>query len=94
MDDADYLILGPGQHDQHAPKSVADYLRQTRGIKVGVVNLLMFRPFPADLLSRVLKGKRAVAVLERLDQPLAVELPIMREVRAAMSRCSGKRPRS
>jgi pyruvate-ferredoxin/flavodoxin oxidoreductase len=85
-EDADYLILGQGSMISTA-EVVADYLRQTRGIKVGVVNLLMFRPFPADLLSRVLKGKRAVAVLERLDQPLAVELPIMREIRAAMSKC-------
>ena len=57
-----------------------------RGVKVGVVNLLMFRPFPADLLSRVLKGKKGVAILERLDQPLAVDLPLMREIRATMSR--------
>ncbi len=86
VEDADYLILGQGSVIPNA-EVVADYLRQTRGIKVGVVNLLMFRPFPADLISRVLKGKRAVTVLERLDQPLAVELPIMREVRSTMSRC-------
>ncbi len=96
-EDADYLILGQGSMISTA-EAVADYLRQTRGIKVGVVNLLMFRPFPADRLSRLLKGKRAVAVLERLDQPLAVELPIMREVRAVMSQClengreDGQRP--
>ncbi len=84
-EDADYLILGQGSMIPTA-EAVADYLRDSRGLKVGVVNLLMFRPFPDDLLSRVLKGKRGVAVLERLDQPLAVELPIMREVRATMSR--------
>ncbi len=84
--DADYLILGQGSMIPTA-EAVADYMRDQRGIKVGVVNLVMFRPFPADLLSRVLKGKKGVAVLERLDQPLAVELPMMREVRATMSRC-------
>ena len=83
--DADYLILGQGSMIPTA-EVVADYLREQRGIKVGVINLLMFRPFPADLISRLLKGKRGVAVLERLDQPLAVELPLMREVRAVMSR--------
>ena len=85
VDDADYLILGQGSMIPTA-EAVADYLRESRGIKVGVVNLVMFRPFPADLLSRVLKGKQGVAVLERLDQPLAVDLPLMREVRATMSR--------
>ena len=86
VDDADYLIFGQGSMIPTA-EAVADYLRETRGIKVGVVNLVMFRPFPADLIGRVLKGKKGVAVLERLDQPLAVDLPLMREVRATMSRC-------
>ena len=66
---------------------VADYLRETRDLKVGVVNLLMFRPFPSDLLGQILKGKKGVTVLERLDQPLACELPIMREVRATLGQC-------
>jgi pyruvate-ferredoxin/flavodoxin oxidoreductase len=85
-DDAEYLIFGQGSMISTA-EAVADYLRDTRGIRVGVINLLMFRPFPADLVSRFLKGKRGVAVLERVDQPLAVDLPLMREVRATMSRC-------
>lgn len=85
-DDADYLIMSQGSVLPSA-EAVADYLRETRGLKVGVVELLMFRPFPADQLSRVLKGKKAVTILERLDQPLAVDLPVMRETRATMSRC-------
>jgi pyruvate-ferredoxin/flavodoxin oxidoreductase len=85
-DDADYLIVGQGSIVPTA-EAVADYLRSTRGLKVGVVNLVMFRPFPADLLGRVLKGKAGVAVLERLDQPLAVDPPLMREIRATVSKC-------
>ncbi|MBM4207347.1 MAG: pyruvate ferredoxin oxidoreductase [Gammaproteobacteria bacterium] len=85
-EDADYLILGQGSLIPSA-EAVADYLRKTRDIKVGVVDLVMFRPFPADLIGKVLKGKKAVTVLERLDQPLAVDPPIMREVRAALSKC-------
>jgi hypothetical protein len=46
----------------------------------------MFRPFPADLIVKLLKGKKAVAILERTDQPLAVDLPMVREVRAAMAK--------
>lgn len=85
-DDADYLILGQGSIVPSA-EAVVDYLRETRRIKVGVVNLVMFRPFPADLLSKVLKGKKGVVVLERLDQPLAADLPIARELRATISKC-------
>ena len=85
-DDAEYLILGQGSMIPTA-EAVADYMREERGIKLGVIDLVMFRPFPAELLSHLIKGKRAVAILERLDQPLAVDLPLMREVRATISRC-------
>ena len=85
-EDADYLILGQGSLIPSA-MAVADYLRETRRLKVGVVNLLMFRPFPAAALARVLRGRRGVAVLERLDQPLASDLPLIREVRATLNKC-------
>lgn len=86
VEDADYLIIGQGSLIPSA-EAVADYLREKRKIKVGVVNMIMFRPFPGDLLGKILKGKKGVAVLERLDQPLAVDLPLMRETRAAISKC-------
>lgn len=83
-EDAQYILIGQGSVVSTA-QAVADYLRKTRGLRVGVVNLLMWRPFPSDLISHILKGKSGVTVLERLDQPLAVELPIMREIRACLS---------
>ena len=85
-EDAEYLILGQGSVVVTA-EAVVDYLRETRGIKAGVVNLTMFRPFPGDLLGSLLKGRKGVAVLERVDQPMAEDLPVVREVRAALSRC-------
>ena len=84
-DDADYLIVGQGSLIPTA-EAVADYLRKERKIKVGVVNLLMFRPFPGDLVSQLLQGKKGVAVLERVDQPLAADLPLIREIRAVLSK--------
>nr|WP_297789589.1 2-oxoacid:acceptor oxidoreductase family protein [uncultured Allomuricauda sp.] len=85
-EDADYLILGQGSLVPSA-EVVVDYLRETRGIKVGVVDLVMFRPFPSDMLGEILKGKKAVTILERLDQPLAVDSPITREVRSVLNKC-------
>ena len=85
VDDADYLIVGMGSMIATA-EAVADYLRAKRRVKVGVVNLTMFRPFPGDLVSQVLKGRKGVAVLERTDQPLAEDLPLMREVRASLTK--------
>lgn len=84
-EDADYLIIGMGSMIVQA-EAVADYLRKTRKLKVGVVDATMFRPFPGDALSKLLKGKKGVAVLERTDQPLAEDLPLMREVRAAITK--------
>ena len=86
LDDADYVIVGQGSVVVTA-EAVAEYLRRTRKIKVGVVNMTMFRPFPGDLVAQLLKGRQGVAVLERVDQPLAEDLPMIREIRAALTRC-------
>ncbi|MDJ0868922.1 MAG: 2-oxoacid:acceptor oxidoreductase family protein [Myxococcota bacterium] len=86
VDDADYLLVGQGSLIPSA-HAVADYLRDTRGLRIGVVELTMFRPFPADGIGRLLHGRKGVTVLERLDQPLAVDPPLMREIRAALSKC-------
>jgi len=85
LDDAEWVILGQGSVVSNA-EAVADWFRETRKLKVGVLNLTMFRPFPADLVTRMLKGRTGVVVLERTDQPLAVDPPVLREIRAAMSK--------
>ncbi|HTL05136.1 MAG TPA: 2-oxoacid:acceptor oxidoreductase family protein, partial [Gemmatimonadales bacterium] len=85
LDDAEWVIAGQGSVVANA-EAVADHLRATRGLKVGVLDLVMFRPFPADLVTRLLAGKRGVVVLERTDQPLAVDAPLLRELRAAMAK--------
>nr|VFJ98906.1 MAG: pyruvate-ferredoxin/flavodoxin oxidoreductase [Candidatus Kentron sp. LFY] len=84
--DADYLIIGMGSMLVQA-EAVADYLRETRGIKVGVVNVIMWRPFPGELIAKVVRGRKGVVVLERTDQPLAADLPLMCEVRDAVAKC-------
>ncbi len=94
-DDAEYLIVGQGSMVPSA-EAVVDYLRDTRGLKVGVVDMVMFRPFPSDLIGAILQGKKGVTVLERLDQPLAADLPLMREIRATVSKCleNGRDPKN
>lgn len=84
LDDAEYAIVGQGSVVSNA-EAVCDHLRDARGLRVGVMNLAMFRPFPADVVSRLLRGKKGVVVLERTDQPLAVDAPLLRELRAAMA---------
>jgi pyruvate-ferredoxin/flavodoxin oxidoreductase len=84
MEDAAYVLVGQGSVVSDA-EAVCDHLRDRKGIKVGVLNVTMFRPFPAALMAQLLAGRRAVTVLERLDQPLAADPPLLREIRSAMS---------
>ncbi len=83
-DDAEYLIVGQGSIVWNA-EAVCDHLRQ-QGVKMGVVNVTMFRPFPSDLIAGLLRGKKAVVVLERVDQPLAADPPLLREIRVALAK--------
>ncbi len=85
LDDAEYVIAGQGSVVANA-EAVVDHLRDRRGLKVGVLNVTMFRPFPADFITGLLRGTKHVVVLERLDQPLAVDAPLLREIRAAMGK--------
>jgi pyruvate-ferredoxin/flavodoxin oxidoreductase len=85
LDDADWVLAGQGSVVSNA-EAVADYLRDERGLKVGVLDITMFRPFPTDRIATLLRGKKGVTVLERTDQPLAVDNPLLREIRAAMAK--------
>lgn len=85
LEDAELVVVAQGSVVTTA-EAVADHLRATRKLRVGVVNVTMFRPFPADLLTAWLRGRRGAVVLERVDQPLAVDGPLLREIRAAMSK--------
>src|SRR5210317_2084025 len=44
LDDAEYVIVGQGSVICNA-EAVVDYLRKERSLKVGVLDLVMFRPF-------------------------------------------------
>jgi pyruvate-ferredoxin/flavodoxin oxidoreductase len=85
LEDAEYVIAGMGSMVENA-EAAADYLRETRGLKVGVLNVTFYRPFPGPEIATALMGKKGVAVLERVDQPLAEDLPLAREVRAALDK--------
>jgi pyruvate-ferredoxin/flavodoxin oxidoreductase len=85
MEDAEYVIVGQGSIVWNA-EAVCDHLRAARGLRIGVVNVTMFRPFPSDLIAALLRGKKGVTVLERVDQPLASDEPLLREIRVALSK--------
>ncbi|MEK6597524.1 MAG: pyruvate ferredoxin oxidoreductase, partial [Gemmatimonadota bacterium] len=82
-EDAEYLVAGQGSIVWNL-EAVVDHLREQTGLRIGVVNVTMFRPFPADRIVELCQGVKAVTVFERLDQPLAVDPPLLREIRSAM----------
>lgn len=61
--DADIILVVSGSATGTA-KTVIDEQRE-KGLKVGLVKVRMFRPFPRERLSRVLRHRKAVGVLDR-----------------------------
>src|SRR6185369_7643826 len=82
-EDADYIIVGMGSYMETAQAAV-DYMRQEKGIKVGCLNVVCFRPFPMVEIVEALKNCKAFAVLERMDDPLSTTgNHLTREIKAA-----------
>ncbi len=84
-DNAEILLLAQGSAIETL-QVVADYMRKERKIKVGVLGINGIRPFPSAQIVEQLKNKKIVAVLERVDTALAMDPPLMGEVRASMER--------
>jgi pyruvate-ferredoxin/flavodoxin oxidoreductase len=71
--------------------AVSDFLRREQKLKLGVIGLHTLRPFPAGALVELLHNRAVVNVLERLDTPLAGDLPLMREIRSSLNQAEEKR---
>ncbi len=84
MADAEYALVALGSLAETA-EVIADFLHDERGIKVGIVHPFVFRPFPGPELVEMLKGVRGVAVMERMDNPMAQSNPLTAEIKAAFS---------
>ena len=62
-EDAEIILVTSGSATGTA-RNVIDAKRE-QGLKAGLVKIRLFRPFPVEVLSKVLKGKKAVGVLDR-----------------------------
>ncbi len=82
LDDAELVMVILGSSAGTA-KDVVDEYRE-KGVKVGLLKLRMFRPFPADLLRPVLAGRKAVAVLDRSASFGGWGGPVFNEIRSAL----------
>lgn len=84
MEDAEFAIIGLGGLVETA-ETAADWLRENTGLKVGVVNIRSFRPFPGKEIVEALKKVKGFTVIERLDVPLAQSNPLTAEIKAAFA---------
>ncbi len=84
-DDADTVFVSLGSAAENIEAAV-DYLRQTRGVKVGSIHLNVIRPFPEAAVIEALRGKKNVIILERTDEPMAGDNPMGRDIRTALSK--------
>ncbi|MCK4871219.1 MAG: hypothetical protein KAS72_00690 [Phycisphaerales bacterium] len=83
LDDAQTILVAQGSAVETAI-AVADSLREQGSAQVGVLGVRRLRPFPCAIIAERLSRTGVVAVLERLDAPLAGDAPLMRELRAAL----------
>jgi len=63
MDDADVVLVGSGSMCGTI-KAVVDEKRDA-GVKVGLLKIRMYRPFPSEVMVKALKGKKAIGVVDR-----------------------------
>jgi pyruvate-ferredoxin/flavodoxin oxidoreductase len=82
-EDAEHVIVAMGTIADSA-RDVVDHLRRL-GRAAGTVAVTSFRPFPAFDLAAAVGGARAVAVVERTDEPAASANPVTRELKAALA---------
>jgi pyruvate-ferredoxin/flavodoxin oxidoreductase len=80
--DATEIVVAMGTIADTAA-AVVDRLRG-EGRRVGALAITSFRPFPAAEVAGALRNARAVAVVERTDDPAAADNPLTREVKAAL----------
>jgi pyruvate-ferredoxin/flavodoxin oxidoreductase len=84
LDDAEYVIVGLGSLIETAT-ATAKYLRRHDGIKAGTLHVTSFRPFPGQQIVEALKHAKAIAVVERMDNPTAQSNPLTAEIKAAFA---------
>ncbi|MBF0214235.1 MAG: 2-oxoacid:acceptor oxidoreductase family protein [Magnetococcales bacterium] len=87
MDDAEYAIIAMGTTAETAISSI-QVVREQLGVRLGVVIVTSFRPFPAAQLAKAIGRCKAVSVLERCDIPTMVDNPLTTDVEASLAKAA------
>ncbi|MCF8010319.1 MAG: phenylglyoxylate dehydrogenase [Clostridiales bacterium] len=84
-DDADIVLVTMGSMTGTAKEAVN--IKREQGIKAGLLKIRAMRPFPETKVNEVLKGKKAVAVVDRNVCFGWNTGTLFVEVKAALNRC-------
>lgn len=82
MEDAELVVVCMNS-TAGTTKAAIDNLRN-QGIKAGLLKIRMFRPFPAEEVSEVLKNAKAIAVLDKADSLNAAGGALFEDVTSGM----------
>ncbi len=91
LEDAQYAIVGMGSAMDTAVATV-DYLRDKKGLPVGLLTVTAFRPFPGPQIVEALKHLKAFSIVEKMDNPLGQSNPLTAEIKAAFADAIGGQP--
>ena len=84
LEDAEYAIVGSGCMMETAEAAV-DWIRENMGVKVGLLHITVYRPWPSHDIVNALKHVKALTVLERLDIPMMQSNPQLCELKASFA---------
>ncbi len=78
LDDADCVLVAAGSVCG-TMREAAKRLRKN-GVKVGVLGIKLYRPFPGSVLLKALEGVKAVGVVEKAVSPGSAGPPILSDI--------------
>src|ERR1700678_3820604 len=84
-DDTDTVFVSLGSAAENIEAAV-DYLRETRGVKVGSIHVNVIRPFPEAAIVAALKGKKNLIIMEQTYEGSSGDNPLGRDIRTAFSK--------
>jgi pyruvate ferredoxin oxidoreductase alpha subunit len=82
MDDAEMAIVALGSTAGTAKEVIDDY--REKGVKIGLIKIRMFRPFPAAELAKALAHVNVVGVMDKSASFGGFGGPVFNEIRSAM----------
>ena len=89
LDDAELVVISAGAMTSNVRQAVKQLREQ--GVKIGLMRMVAFRPFPVSEVRRLLMGRRKVAVLDRNMSPGHSGV-FAEEIRSALAGQTGAPP--